>query len=143
MNSDEPDIREKGKAAWIETAQKYGPYFEEIKKKLPKNFMKTFEKSSWFHDFVFSSINLTNMGKYMSIVEFQISHVEESYKITFSGVNKIAINIPTTQNWLCGNLTWGYTEFELNDDNSWSIRVLCDLDCEISLNFRRIAIVKT
>jgi hypothetical protein len=139
MNSNDPKIREEGETKWNKTVKEYGPYFETIKGKLPKTFIKLFNKNSWFHDFVFNSINLTNTGKYVSTVEFQISH-DDAYKITFTGVKGIMINIPTTRNWLCGILTWGYTEFELNNDSSWVIRILCDFDCEIEILFKKISI---
>lgn len=126
MNSDNPDVREEGEKVWVETAKKYGPYFEAIKSKLPKGFVTIFYKHGWFHNFSINRMNLLNTGRYTPIVESQISHNDTVYKITFTGVSRFLVNIPTTQNWLCGVLTWGYTEFELNDDNSWIIRILCD-----------------
>jgi len=142
MNSDDSDTRDKGDVAWVEMAEKYSTYFETIKNKLPKSFLNTFEKSDWFHDFEIPNVNLINTGKYSPIVEFQIKNSNVVYKLVFTGVKKFVVNIPTIQNWLCGVLTWGYTEFELNDDNLWVIRILCDFDCEIEILFKRISITK-
>jgi hypothetical protein len=142
MNADDPYVQDKGDAVWVEMAKKYSAYFDTIKNKLPKGFMKIFDKNDWFHDFELNNINLLNTGKYSSVVEFQISHNDVVYKITFTGVKGFSVNIPTTQNWLCGMLTWGYTEFELNDDNSWIVRILCDFDCEIEILFKRITVAK-
>lgn len=44
MNSGDLKKVEEGKIKFIETAEKYGPYFQSIKDKLPKKFMKEFEK---------------------------------------------------------------------------------------------------
>lgn len=142
MNSDNPDTRDKGDVAWVKMAKKYSAYFEKIKNNLPKSFLKVFENNDWFHDFEIVNINLMNTGKYSPEVEFQIKKNNMVYKLKFTGVKKYVVNIPTTQNWLCGILTWGYTEFELNEDNSWVIRILCDFDCEIELLFKRVSITK-
>ena len=142
MNSDDPDIQNKGGKAWIEMAESYSAYFETIKSKLPKGFLKVFEKNNWFHDCEITSVNLINTKKSSSIVEFRIKIKNAAFKLKLTGVKKFKVDIPTTQNWMCGMLTWGYTEFELNDDNSWSIHILCDFDNEIAVSFKRISIAK-
>lgn len=142
MNSGDLEKVEEGKIKFVETAKKYGPYFESIKNKLPKKFTKEFDKNSWFHDFTFESINVFNITKGTSTIEFIITHDPISYKITLSGVTDLMINIPSTKRWLCGKLTWGYSEFELNDDGTWIISILCDIDCEVIIHFKKIDIEK-
>lgn len=143
MNSDDPNIREEGEIKWVETAKKYGPYFEFIKDKLPKKFLKEFNKNEWFHDFRFESINIVNTGKRTSTVEFVITHDQIAYRITLLGVTGFMFNVPNAmQCWSFGKLTWGYTEFELNDDGTWSISILCDIDCEVNVRFNKIGIEK-
>lgn len=142
MNSDNPDTREKGDNIWIENVNRYMSYFETIKDNLPKNFYRVFNKNDWFHDFSIENIMLGNIKNYSSIIEILISYKSCTYKLIFKGVQAYSVNIPTTQNWLCGKLTWGYTEFEMNDDKSWVIRILCDLNCEIEILFKNISIKK-
>jgi len=141
-NSNDAETREFGEKKWNETAKKYGSYFESIKDRLPKKFYKEFDKNKWFHDFHFVNLNITNIGKCKTDVVFTINMDEISYNITFLGTKELIVNIPQTQNWLMGKLTWGYTEFELNDDKSWTIRILCDLDNEINIRFKNIKINK-
>lgn len=100
------------------------------------------KKNSWFHDFTFESINVSNIEKGTSTIEFIITHDSISYKITISGVTGLMFNITSTQYWLCGKLTWGYSEFELNDDGRWIIRILCDIECEVEILFKKIGIEK-
>lgn len=142
MNSDDPQVRDEGDVAWVEMAKQYWSYFETIKNKLPKGFLKIFDKNDWFHDSTIDNINIMNTGKYSSIVEIQICYSDVSYKLTFKGVKKFSVNISSTKNWLGGKMTWGYTEFELNDDASWTMRILCDFDCKIEILFKTISIVK-
>ena len=125
MNSDDPKTREEEELKWVETAKKYGPYFESIKNKLPKKFMKEFDENSWFHDFMFKSINIANTGNRTATVEFIIAHNQIAYKIVLLGVTSFMLNVPNTmQSWSFGKLTWGYAEFELNDDKTWTISIL-------------------
>ena len=142
MNSDNLEVQKIGESKWIEKIKEYLFYFETIKSKLPKGFLKEFDKNDWFHDFIIKDIKIINIEKYSSVIEFQISHGQIIYKLTFKGVSRIIFNIPTTKNWLCGMLNWGYTEFEINNDNLWIIRILCDFDCEIEILFKRISINK-
>ena len=142
-NSGDPKTREEGEAKWGEAAKKYGPYFESIKNKLPKKFMKEYDENSWFHDFAFESINILNTGKRTATIEFVIDHDQISYRIVFLGSTGFMITVPNTvQCWSFGKLTWGYAEFELNDDGTWVISILCDIDCEIQIRFKKICIEK-
>ena len=142
MNSDSPDIREEGEAKWTENAKKYGPYFETIREKLPKRFMYEFEKNCWFHDFAIDNINISSAGGKNTITELCISHGESAYKITFTGVRELLLNLPNTRNLMRGKLTWGYSEFEFIDEATWILRILCDLCCEFEIMFKRISIRK-
>ena len=141
-NSTDSKTREEGKLKWNETAKEYAHYFESVKRKLPKKFLNEFDKNNWFHDFYFESIVVSNINKYESVVEFVITLNDVSYKITLKGVNGLTLDIPQTKNWMMGKLTWGYNEFELNDNNSWVIRILCDFCCEIEVLFKQIEITK-
>ena len=140
MNSCDPIIREEGVLKWDETAKNYGAYFQSVKDKLPKRFIKEYEKNDWFHDFAFDSINVSSIVKGASKIELIITNDPISYKISLSGVTSFSVDIPSTRYWMCGKLTWGYSEFELNDDGAWIIRILCDFECELEILFRRISI---
>jgi len=142
MNSRDSETREEGLIKWDETAKEYGPYFQSIKDKLPKKFIKEFDKNSWFHDFTFVSISVANMKKGASTVELEITNDSDSFRITLSGVMRFAFDIPSTRCWMCGKLTWGYCEFELNDDGTWIVRILCDIECELEILFKKVGIVK-
>jgi hypothetical protein len=142
MNSENLETREKGKAEWIKSAKKYRDYYDGIKGKLPKKFMKEYDKNGWFHDFTFDNINVSNTGGKTSAVELTIGNGQKLYKILLSGVTGVILNVPNTQCWMFGKLTWGYSEFELNDDGTWIISILCDIECEIEMLFKKISIEK-
>ena len=141
-NSTDPQVREEGKKKWIETAKKYGDYYMSIKNKLPKGFLKAYESNYWFHDFHFNHINILDIDRYSSSVEFSISHEDTTYILTFCKVKKMLFDIQTANTWLMGKLTWGYSEFELNSDGTWIIRILCDFVCELEIVFKRVRISK-
>ena len=141
-NSTDHQEQALGKMKWTETAKEYGSYYESIKNMLPQVFLKEFESKNWFHDFCFESISIIDFNKYVSTVVFGISLDDDSYVITFLGVEKIIFNIPNTHSWLCGKLTWGYTEFELIHNDTWIIRILCDIECELEIVFKHICISK-
>jgi len=63
MNSRDIETREEGVIKWDETAKEYGPDFQSIKDKLPKKFIKEFDKNSWFHDFTFECANRSPFEK--------------------------------------------------------------------------------
>jgi hypothetical protein len=142
MNSSDSTIREEGKKRWDEATKQYGPYFELIKRKLPKRFLAQFLEANWFHDFGFESIRITNQGRQIATVEFILTHGDISYKLVMFGVTGFRIDVPNTKSWLFGKMIWGYVEFELLDEKTWIIRILCDMDCEIEVMFRRIQVAK-
>ena len=142
MNTSDIKTREEGVKKWDETAKEYGDYFQSIRDKLPKKFTREFDNNCWFHDFTFDSINVSKIEKRTSTIELIITHDTNSFKITLSGVTSFTFNIPSTRCWLCGKLTWGYNEFELSDDGMWIIRILCDIESELEILFKRISIEK-
>jgi hypothetical protein len=140
MNSDNPLIRDQGDTAWVESAKKYASYFESIQDNLPKRFLKSYNQADRFHDYMIDSVALVNAGKYTSAIEFKIRRDQAVYKLLFNGVKRYLVDIPSTRNWMSGILTWGYAEFELDNDRTWIIRILCDLECEIEIHFKHISI---
>ena len=142
INSANSDIRKKAESDWNEAMKQYGSYFDTIKDKLPKKFIKEYYKHGGFHDYVFTDISISKIEKYFSAVDISINNDEKFWHIKLSGVSSILLDIPTSRNWLCGNLTWGYTEFELIESGIWVIRILCDIDCKIKVCFKKISIAK-
>ena len=141
MNSDNPETREEGKEKWIESVSKYGPYFKTVRDKLPKRFMKEFDKNSQFHDFSIDNINISSNENNTITIDLNISYEESVYKLKLFDIKGLLINMPSTKNLFASKLTWGYTEFELNN-NTWTMRVLCDLQCELGFIFKKIGIEK-
>ena len=141
-NSADAATREKGSKKWLSSTKKYGPYFEIIKDKLPKKFIQEFNKNHWFHDFVFDDISIINAGWQKQNIQLSISNDDNAYKILLAKVIGFAINVPTTKYRSSGNMSWGYSEFELLDDNTWVLRILCDIFCEMEFNFNKISITK-
>jgi hypothetical protein len=141
-NSTDPQERARGKTKWTETAKKYGDYFKSVKSMLPKGFLKIFETNNRFHDFRFDSISILDFKKCVSTVLLSISLDDATYEIRFFGVEKMYADIKASNWWLCGELTWSYSEFELNEEGKWILRILCDVESELEIIFKRISISK-
>jgi hypothetical protein len=41
---------------------------------------------------------------------------------------------------MCGEMNWGYTEFELLEYELYKQNILCDFDSEIEIEFKNITI---
>ncbi len=144
-NSLDPEIRKMGIQKWEETAKKYD--WNAVKDKLPKGFLKEFNKNNWFHDYLFESVSINNLGKNKCSIELYISYyVKDSqysdYLIILKDICSTSIKVPNIDNWAFGKMAWGYTEFELLDTGLWCMRILCDFDSELEFVFKKISIKK-
>lgn len=50
------------------------------------------------------------------------------------------MNLKDREDWLCGRLEWGYSEFEFLDDGKFKLNILCDVSSEIEIIFDSIDI---
>ena len=139
MQSSVEKERIEGRRKFIKSAKKYGIYFDKIKDRLPKDFKEKFDNHKWFHDFKIVSIQIVNETEETDVI-ILIHQEDIILNIKLSSVCKISIDIPNKNYWLPGRMTWGYTEFELLDNDIWSIRILCDINCELEFHFRKIDI---
>lgn len=138
MHSSNEREREEAKSQFRNNSKKYGPYFEMIKDRLPIEFLSVFNENKWFHDFNILSIQIYNNSS-KSMIDIEIGHNDKHYKLLLDEVTKISIDVPNKNYWMPAGMTWGYTEFELFDDE-WKINVLCDINCELEFCFKSIEI---
>lgn len=142
MNSKDKEIRETGIKRWQESTKVYAEYFNSIKNKLPKGFLKTYDKIN-FHDFQLSEINIKGQfDKDMEISLLLYDYYEDYgkdvyYQIIYSKVSKYMCDIYSEY-----GLGWGYDEFELHENGIWEHRIICSNGAELEIAFKRIKVKK-
>jgi hypothetical protein len=140
INSSQQTERESGDRLWSENVNRYLAYYDSVKHLLPKSFLDVYTDNANFHDFYISAVKTYSRTKGMFGAVIDISGSDKSYQVFFSGVTLFRTNIVSTDWMICGKLSWGYSELELLNDGLWRIGILCDVNCEIEIQFRRVAI---
>jgi hypothetical protein len=143
INSNNQTERKSAENEWKKNDELYNKYFSEIIDKLPQKFIKLYLKYRGFHDYLIKSINIINGKKNreskISIV-INIENQDNSFSIKFVGVKRYKISVPDLNNLMCGEMNWGYTEFELLEYELYKQNILCDFDSEIEIEFKNIVI---
>ena len=129
------ESRDRAEKEWDENVELYKTYFTDIKRSLPKSFLKIFDKECGFHDFSIKEINTTSCTRktVSDIVNVTIivSNGKNQYDIMLKNVEILNINIINKLHCICGRISWGYSEFELLENQKIELRIICDVHNEI------------
>ncbi len=142
INSPDAQIRDEGHKLWNNSLHLYTNYFNSIKKKLPFNFIKLYNKFDGFHDSSVGSIQIYTTRRYSCNLSISIKLYPDSYTLSYINVESYSICIPQSKNWTDGVMHWNYAEFEKISDKLWSHEILCEDNCKIKIIFHKISIKK-
>lgn len=139
-------IQDETERRWDKNAELYASYFSSIRERLPKGFLKIFDRECGFHDFTIEKINLSFVTRKTMpnavCVTILITNGENRYQIIIKNVDISNINIIDKSYCIRGRLSWGYTEFELLENKKIELRILCDIYNELTFVFDKISIKK-
>jgi len=129
---------------WTENDKIYAKYFNEIKDCFPKSFLKIFLKEHGFHDFFIDGITIKSIKRktisdIINII-ISISNRSSNYDIELKNIENTNINIINLTNCIFGKMSWGYSEFEILENNKFKLSVLCDIVNEFEFVFSKISI---
>ena len=138
--------RKDAEMRWDKNDKIYEKEFKNIRKQLPTMFLNIFDKECGFHDFVVEEINIKKIEKKTVVssidICIKIKNGNKCYDIILKSVETYRINIVDRSYCICGNLSWGYSEFEILKDGNIKLSLLCDVVNEFEFTFRKIQIKK-
>ncbi|MCL2633804.1 MAG: DUF4085 domain-containing protein [Oscillospiraceae bacterium] len=133
------ETRDEALNKWYAASEEYYKYFDTIKDKLPKNFINLYNKNDGFHDSIIKKISIENMRLKSCEVKFTLRINEVDYILAYKNVIGFEVDIPPEENGLFG---WGYDELELLDNGYFEHRILCDINSEFKITFKKLSIKK-
>ena len=123
---------------WNENSRYYEEYFNKISKHLPKNFIKVYTQAKQFHDYTIDAICIDASKKEQ--ITLTLSKGEERYLVKLKNVEKYKINVESKEYCICGNMSWGYAEFEWLGKSKLMLSILCDIVNEFEFVFNKISV---
>lgn len=152
INSEVKEIREKSKLQWRINDNIYFKIFQEVKKLLPKNFLKIYTKEYGFHDYKLKDFEIIHGEKGYTdpvAINILISNKEKTWKLTYKKIKKIVINYKQQPDIFNrkrreyeGFDDYGYDEFFQVDDKILSHEILFASGSTILIHFEKISIIK-
>lgn len=141
INDEDENVRIQAEKEWDANCLLYQQQFEDVKKRLPRSFLKDYLSRDSLHDYVILGIAVTKRGRNYSC-ELQLTNGTETVLLTLNGVKKLKIDVDTFQYCIQGALAWGYGEFESTPENGMQLAVLCDMENEMLFQFRSLKLIK-
>lgn len=145
-NSKSEETRLLGDKMWDKAYEEYHRYFQTIKNKIPRKFLKLYYENYGFHDAPIQEISIQNIGRQLSEITFIIELDNKLYQIKYKKVQYYSFTVPSNKSWIgnsskygFGVMSWGYDEFEA-EGNVLTHRILCDHNCEFEITCRNIAV---
>ena len=142
MNSSDESVRKEGHEKWDKSVAEYTEHYKEIRKKLPKGFIKIYDKYN-FHDFEIIDINVHNdlsrkLNASLLIYDYYKDYGSNNYfEIIYYDVKQCNYRVVNASQ----KLGWGYDEFEIKE-GLWIHRILCNSGTELEIVFSRIGVRK-
>lgn len=140
INSDDRKQREDAEKEWEENCKLYSQKFNEIKKRLPRRFMKAFLSRNGLHDYTFLKICVEGKKKGRYSCKLQLTNSSEIVSIAMINLVSVQIDITTFSSCILGKLSWGYCEFDLTPAKNIQLSLICDIENEMRFEFQSIRI---
>lgn len=141
VNEQDELVRIQAEQEWNINSLNYQQQWETVKKHLPRSFVKNFLNCKGLHDYIVLGVSFTKRGRAYSC-RLQLTNGFEKVLVTMYKLKVLQIDVASLQNCIQGNLTWGYSEFEIMSDNYIQLAVLCDMQNEMTFQFKSITISK-
>ena len=146
MNIQNDKTRDEAEKQWNLNDKAYQKHYLQIREKLPKHFIKIYEKEYGFHDFIISEIRITpkiyKTKRNQVNIFITLNNAENQYVVEFKNVVSAKFNYADNIYCIGGNIAWGYTEFEILDNKQIKMSVLCDIKNEFEFVFTNVVIKK-
>ena len=123
---------------WNENSRLYEAYFDKISKHLPRKFIKIYNQEKRFHDYTIDAICVDSSKKVQ--ITIALNNGDKIYCVKLKNVEKYNINVVSREYCICGNMSWGYAEFEWLGKNRLRLSVLCDVVNELEFIFNKISV---
>ena len=132
-------IRERSDAAqkeWSAADAAYQHQWSRVRKYLPKGFISLYESYS-FHDGAITQLAL-EYNKKAPLVKMRLCLEEKRVELRFQNVKSFGANLIDFSNCILNQLAWGYGEFEYLPSHQFKLSVLCDINNEIEIVFKKL-----
>lgn len=141
INDYDENIRTQAEEEWNTNSLTYQQQFLEVRKHLPRSFVKSYLSRDGLHDYTILGMLITKREQ-TYCCDLQLSNGEETLLIAMVGIKAMLVDIDSFHCCVQGKLAWGYSEFEITPGNNVKLSVLCDLQNEIQFEFERIRLIK-
>ena len=139
MQQSDPEVRNKANLIWEQNSKNYQEFFKTICHRIPKRFRTAYLQHHGFHDYEIKGISFSGIGQ-KSVCTLNLFSGTHSFFLRLYGIHRVHIDIPSFEGTILGRLSWGYAEFELTEDDIIQLSILCDLECELTFAFEKIAL---
>lgn len=150
VNSESEEERQKADLQWEKNDNEYYEIFKDVKKLLPKKFLKLYEQEYGFHDYELKNFEVIhgNKGHIDPVaVSMVITNGEKIWNIVYKRIKKISINYEQQPDVLKrkkriyeGFDDYGYDEFFQVDEKTLSHEILFASGATILVHFEKISI---
>ena len=137
INNCDENVRRRAIMIWEKNRQTYQKQFETVKPRLPSRFISAYIKRCELHDYRINEISIETKGRKRSC-SLVLTSGGENIRLILKGISTISISVKSFECCILGQLTWGYSEFEIAKDGNIRLSVLCDGDNEMSFTFQHI-----
>lgn len=142
FNSTDPEKITQVEVEWKQNIAAYYQVFEGIKERIPKKFLKVYNRNQQFHDYEFVTFKVFQPKRWAPDpikIQIIIATGHDAWIITYKQVSKIIFNFESEQNkyskrW--GIHTWGYDEFLPVNEEYLSHEILFASGANIIVHFK-------
>ena len=141
--SDNQEIQENGFRKWDEFKQRNPYYFDDIKKKLSKGFLKTYSKIN-LHDFYVLNLNWCIQPLKSTEIKLLLYDYHEDYgkDLYFNMIYRKVSEYSFNAKYAEPAMTWGNDIFESTEGGMLKHRILFCNGTNIEIVFKTISLVK-
>jgi hypothetical protein len=139
LNCPNAEKRKAAEREWSKNAARYSLDFDGVKPLLPSGFLSAYEKNSGFHDFTILSVSFLLPERTCRI---RLSDGQTRGTLELCGVTRYRFDLQSFENCVCGKPAWGYAEFSAAPAGTLHLSVLCDMDNEMSFEFRSLSFME-
>lgn len=136
LNSRSKEQRISAEKQWDDAFVAYQKQWNHVRRHLPDNFRKFYENHP-FHDAPITQCIFEYREKEPTI-RMKLLIDERPVDLCFLNVDSFHISLIDFSNCILNQLAWGYDEFEYLPTRQFKLSVLCDINNEIEIVFKKL-----
>lgn len=136
LNSQSKEQQIAADKQWNDAFSNYRKQWQRVKRDLPSDFVNFYEKYS-FHDAPIKECIFGYCNK-LPIVRMNLTIDKYQIMLLFSNVESYRVSLIDFSNCILNQLAWGYGEFEYLPSHQFKLSVLCDINNEIEIVFKKL-----